>query len=333
MIDVFVKDGLTNIVLQNEFIKIVVLPEIGGKMIELKNKITSTQFLLEPQNGKNKYERIEYGDDFSKFDISGFDECFPNISKSTIKLEDNVEVELPDHGELWSRPWNFRIEDDSIILSISGIKLCYQMEKRISINKNKIVIDYLLENTSKQNIPYLWSSHPLLKVEPGAKIILPSSVKDVFLNWASDKEIGNFGDIIPYPYLTNKRIDYSEVQNQGFGKAVKLFSSNLDNGYCALFLPAKNESLVFQFDEKVIPYLGIWLCYGGWPENAKKKHLTVALEPTSGFPDALDEAINRNTCQWLKPFAQNNWQLNMILVNGKSIFEDEEFSSTNSFSH
>jgi len=310
--------GFKGVVLENDFIRITVLPEIGGKMIELRNKLTSTQFLLEPQNEKGNYTVPEYGDSYSRFDTSGFDECFPSIASTKVKIEDD-EISIPDHGELWSRPWNYRLENDSIILSIKGRIFDYTFEKRISLDGGKVIINYSVLNNTAKGLPYIWSAHPLLKVEPQAEIYLPSSDYKMILDSSSDETIGLPGAELPWPYL-KQTTDYSKVQPLEFDKAIKLFEQNPKAGFCCLYNSRKDESILFSFDHQKIKYIGLWLCYGGWPANAEKKHLTVALEPASGCPDDLVKAVKRNSYSFLQPNSRNEWMLEIELLVGKPGF-------------
>jgi galactose mutarotase-like enzyme len=42
-----------------------------------------------------------------------------------------------------------------------------------------------------------------------------------------------------------------------------------------------------RFDATIIPYLGLWLCYGGWPERDGPKQMCVAMEPSTAPVDSL----------------------------------------------
>ncbi len=44
------------------------------------------------------------------------------------------------------------------------------------------------------------------------------------------------------------------------------------------------------FDTDATPYLGLWICYGGWPDRPGPKQVCVALEPATAPVDSL--AIN-----------------------------------------
>jgi hypothetical protein len=43
------------------------------------------------------------------------------------------------------------------------------------------------------------------------------------------------------------------------------------------------------FDAAATPYLGLWICYGGWPERPGPKQMCVAMEPATALVDSLAE--------------------------------------------
>src|ERR1044071_6954902 len=95
--------GLSAIRLHNDVLRAVFIPELGGKMVSLVRVASGHEFLLQPQDCGRKYGRPVYGDRMDDFDASGFDECFPTIS--ACKYPEDLNVSLPDHGELWPVPW------------------------------------------------------------------------------------------------------------------------------------------------------------------------------------------------------------------------------------
>jgi len=295
---------------ENDIIKIGVLPQIGGKMIELWDKRTQQQFLLEPQNDSGMYEASTFAKDFSLFDISGFDECFPTVEASD---------PFPDHGEVWSRPWNYVIHDQSIEMSIQGVNAHYEFKKLMWLENNSVHIQYHVVNNMDVPFQFLWSAHPLLHVKSGARIMLPKSVRRVFLNWTSNSNIGSYGDFLQWPLKfkgDGETLDFSVVPNVTANVAVKCFTDALEEGFAGLYYPETNRTLLFKFDPADIPYVGLWLCYGGWPVDSPKKQFTIAIEPCNGRPDKLQNAIQRRECQVLAPHESKTWHLSISVHEG-----------------
>lgn len=311
----YIENGLTHLLLENDSVLLIILPEIGGKIIKLENKFSGSNLLLTPGQNPVSYEKAFYGADYSKFDPSGFDECLPTISACSFEVNEKNFI-YPDHGELWSREWKYKLTEDEIVLEIPGVAFHYKFEKRIRLDGEKIIISYLINNYSEDTFYFLWAAHPLLAVEPEDRIIFPDSVQKMFLNWSSDDKIGSHADLLNWPCLTgSKRKDFSIVQKINYDKAVKLFTEKLEEGKASVLFKATGEELVFKFDVNKIPYMGLWLCYGGWPVDSEKKYLTVAIEPSIGRPDSLAEAISRNEAGVVQGKSQMSWELILELIN------------------
>ncbi len=291
--------------IENEIVEAAFLPEIGGKMIALKDKDTQQQFLLEPQNASKKYMKATYGADFSHFDVSGFDECFPTVEASG---------PFPDHGEVWSGSWDVSIEDQSLVFSFKGIKADYLFKKRISLFQNTVQMAYSVTNNMKEQFHYIWSAHPLFRINPGVRLILPENVSELFLNWSSDPNVGTYGDTIQWPVADlggNRNIDLSSMTKHNTGLAIKCFSNVLHDGFVGLYHSAIDRTVSFEFDPHDVPYAGLWLCYGGWPTESPDKHVTIAIEPCSGRPDKLSNAVQRNEHQTIEPGETKTWDMNI----------------------
>jgi len=315
--------GFDFLAVENDEIRAVFLPEIGNKMVELRNLKSGKQFLLAPQTPAQSYVRPTYGAEFAAFDTSGFDECFPTVAPSNDRSlsdrEKEYETLLPDHGELWSRPWEVHREASGLRFAIRGVRHEYDFEKRVRIQGNALALDYTLRNRAREPFSYLWSAHPLLKVTPGTELLLPREITTVLLNWASDPSIGSFGDRKAWPNLLPARRDasFASVQHPRLGVAVKCFTDALKEGRAGIYDRDADESLLMEFDTGKNPYLGLWLCYGGWPEGVEHKHLTVALEPTNGRPDSLEEAVRRGECTEIGAGEERTWSLRLTLWKGR----------------
>ncbi len=309
--------GFPGVSLNNETVQVIFVPELGGKMVSLVRVASGYEFLLQPQDVGRRYGRATYGDRLENFDTSGFDECFPTISACQYPL--NPEVALPDHGELWSVAWRVRKQDECLYLEAMSRALHCRFRKRVRLDEDQVILEYELANESDQPVFYLWSAHPLLRVETGAEITLPPEVNQMWIHWSRQVRLGNHGDLCCWPgaVLNGEHQDLSTIRPWSSQTADKLFTNRLKNGYCSLYHPENDESITFQFDPQQVPYIGLWMCTGGWPETNERGHLTVALEPCSGRPDALEEAYARGESAQLKPREVRKWWLRLRIKQGR----------------
>ncbi|MDZ7680505.1 MAG: DUF5107 domain-containing protein [Fodinibius sp.] len=254
------------VVLENKELKLLLLPEMGGKILSLIRKESGTEFLQQSDIHLTTLRLPEQGEAFLPPYAAGFDECFPNVAPSSYHFNGD-DIELPDHGELWTQSWDYEHKSDEILLWTRGNKLSYRFAKHIKLSKSSIEITYELENLEKVPFDYIWSAHPLLDIVPGDELLLPDELSELLLNWSTREELGTLGDFVSWPKIlgNNSNIDFNYVQDKSLGLAVKLFSNRLTNGRTGIYKKDTDESLIFSFDVNQVPYLGIWLCYGGWP--------------------------------------------------------------------
>src|SRR5580765_6664736 len=93
------RQGFEVYILSNNKMQIAVVPELGAKIISLKNLQTGREWLWHPGNEVALF-RNRLGDDFSKSPLAGIDECLPTIAPCRWQA-----CHLPDHGEAWSAAW------------------------------------------------------------------------------------------------------------------------------------------------------------------------------------------------------------------------------------
>ena len=67
-----------------------------------------------------------------------------------------------------------------------------------------MLISYKVENTSAEEVDYLWSSHPLLAINPGDRVMIPPEVNELFIDQSHTGRLGGFGDRTSWPLTVNR---------------------------------------------------------------------------------------------------------------------------------
>jgi len=310
-----VREGFTHITMDNGVIRLVVLPELGGKITSLVRLASGREFLLSLPGENRAFRRPHYGATFVDYNNVGFDECIPTIAECRYPEGEHQGAQLPDHGDAWSLPWQYDTLNEQLSLCVSGRSLPYSLRKRLTLEGNELTIEYQLQNRSGSAFHYLWSSHPLLRVEPGDRIVLPPESGVMLIDSSQGGRLGRKGESCTWPIarLSNGATDDLSVMKSRGDQSDKLYTPRLQNGYCGIYYPSTGESIFFRFDVEIVPYVGIWICHGGSGADDPKQPYTVALEPCGGRPDSLAEAVARGECPRLLPHAVNEWSLRVTL--------------------
>lgn len=306
---------LRSVVLENGLIRIVVLPDLGAKIASLVRLATGREFLLQPAAPRQsifakatQFEQYAYG----------FDDCFPTVSECEYPDGAFRGAILPDHGELWSTPWKYQVKDNHLCLATDVRCLLCIFRKRVTLDFESVLLEYEVESITDRPFCYLWSAHPLLQIERGCKIILSPEVGRLHVGYATENRLATSTRFCGWriacgPFDTG--VDLSVIRTKTEHAAAKLFTPQLSDGVCAVHYPSTDESISYHFGSEQIPYVGIWICEGGWPVPGSE-HFTAALEPCTGPYDSLSEAINHNRALQLMPLETKRWTLRVQVQHG-----------------
>lgn len=316
MIQRYRKNGLFHITLSNRFLSLTVLPEFGGKIITLQCRDSGTEFLLQPVQEYHRNMLPSYGTDYLRFGPAGFDECFPTVAASHYRGNPGTSTEavtfFPDHGELWAIPWDHWVSDDAISLEVHGVRFAYTFSKTIRVQETSVLIEYQLMNNSAHPFHYIWTAQPFLAIQPGARILLEEEITEVLLDWTTDPNLGHHGAILPWPHLRSKQsVDYTIIQPHETHLAMKLYTHALTRGNCGYVTAMTGEQLLFSFDPNQIPYVGLLYLYNARPNLSGDSFYTVAIQPSTGRPDALHRSCDRQECSRIEANAMHEWQLSI----------------------
>lgn len=312
------RDGLTLITLDNGVIRLAVLPELGGKISSLVRLTSGREYLISGQGETCGFRKPYYGATFVNYNNVGFDECIPTIAECQYPEGEFSGAQLPDHGDVWSLPWQYDTLGEQLSLCVAGRSLPYVLRKCLRLEENELVMEYQLQNRSSSAFYYLWSSHPLLNIEPGARIVLPPESDAMLIDSSQGERLGRKGENCTWPIArlhSGENDDLSVMKSRG-NQSDKLYTSRLQNGYCGIHYPRTDESIFFLFDVRTVPYVGVWICHGCIGAYDPTQPYTVALEPCSGRPDSLAEAIARQECSHLLPHATAEWSLRVVCSAG-----------------
>ncbi|MDD4730243.1 MAG: hypothetical protein PHN55_16010, partial [Dysgonamonadaceae bacterium] len=242
-----------SIVIENTKIRAEIIPVPGGKLASFINKETGFEYLL--QRANELYRNQPFGGVFVEGECSGYDDMFPTIDQCVYENEPWKGVEMVDHGEVWSLPWEYETDNDSLRLSVEGVNFPYKLEKHIYFSTtNSLRIDYDLTNYSPYDFEFLWAGHIMLNLEEGVKVQVPEGCKQTVTVLSHGKR--KFGDINNWPFLSDQqgndyRADIARPKDtNGFEKYY--FKDILEDGWCILKYPDNKTTLQISFPVSTI---------------------------------------------------------------------------------
>ncbi len=303
------------VICENDKLKVTLLPEVGSKIASAIYKPLNYEALW--QNPGKKYKKTNYGDSYPAGEFSGFDEMFPSISRCFYENPPFAGVEIPDHGEVWSIPWQYSIEKERVILEVKGVRLPYKLHKTVSLEGSRIHIEYEATNLSDFNLDFIWAAHPLFNTSKGMEFIVPVGMNKI-VNAVPGKRLPDYGRSYDFPIAQladGSKFNLSIVPEKNeFGYQKYYFLCKVTQGWCILYDPAKKLNIGLSFPKEQVPYLGMWLNEGGWDGQ-----YNIAPEPATGAMDSITAAKLWQAGSILKAGQSLDWYLNIDFKEGTKL--------------
>lgn len=249
-------------------------------------------------------------------DSGGWDECFPTVGACPIPGAPSGRPPLPDHGELWTAAWTSSVYDSAegttLAGSARGAAFPYEFHRQVTLDPQEPLVRfrYLLRHTGDAPFPWIWSSHPLLNVQPGSALTL-AGVNHVKVAAIHGREGLSENDVVRWPGAIGGDSDRFTFPENG-GWAVKLFGDLGPQGRMVLTDPRRGERLEIVVRPEEVPQVGVWINCHGWAPRGRSPYYNLALEPCIGAPDRLDIAVSDwHTAQTLHPGEERQWTVDM----------------------
>jgi len=305
-------DGFKALNISNDFVSLTAIPSLGGKIVSVENKKSGFDFAF--KNPYIKNHSCKYASDYSDSSASGIDECFPTVALSKYTEYPWENIEIPDHGEIWSQEMETEVTGKTIIQKVHGIRFPYIFNRAINIEDNSVSLNYRVENLSNIDYKYIWSIHPHFVLLENTEINMEKGA-DVFVDFTKTNDFQLKTFKYKWPVLKTgdgKEIDFSKITAIDNGQAEKLFVCNLKEGKVKLSYPEQDESITFKFNNEVLRYCGIWIDRGGWPFN-DNPYKVLAIEPCNCITDRFEDTFKRGAFDVVKAKSYNEWKLELII--------------------
>ena len=304
--------GERAVVLENDHLRAVLLPDWGAKTISLVHRPSGYETLW--QNPAAAFARTGYGASYGDGEFAGFDEMFPTISRCFYESPPWAGVEVPDHGEVWTIPWEAALGDGEATFSVSGVRFPYRLDKTVYLDGDRLVARYVAFNASNAPLDFIWAAHPLFNASEGMKFIVPAAMREV-INAVPGPTLGGYG--MRYAFPQARRADGSVValdrvparNATGFQKY--WFAGKAAEGWCILHDGRRSLSIGLSWPVDTVPWLGMWLNEGGYGGQ-----YNIAPEPATAAMDRVDFSKMWGMGSVLEPGARREWHLTITVSEG-----------------
>jgi hypothetical protein len=305
--------GFRTLILENEDIRVTILPDYGAKILEFIVKKADRDLLY--HNPRVEIRPPVYGVNVDNWWHGGIDECIPTGQPCNYRGED-----YPVLGEVWSLPWNYQVEKNdeqvaTVHLSRSTVIAPFHIERWMTLRAHSPVLEmkHKITNLGYSDFEFLWGIHPGIAINPASRIDIPHS-KVLIDESSPNNRLGAPGSYYTWPNAktqTGQEVDMRRVQPPESKTIDMHFATGFDEGWLAVTDSGAKVGFGFAFPKEVFRCIWLWLVYGGW-----RGLYCAAVEAWTGYPGRLDLAVKNGTCAQLGAGKSLNCETRLVGYTG-----------------
>ncbi len=293
--------GFEVVLLENDLLRVAVVPEIGAKIYQFVDKSINRDLLYH-------HPRVDlrppvFGVNVDNWWTGGIDDVVPTSHPCAVGGE-----ELPSLGELWSVPWELEVLDSSSIrLTAHGTITPLRLRRTMTLlpGERQLKVHYELSSSGFVRFPYLWGVHPVVPI--GARTLIQVPAREAWYaegDVPSDEPALVPGQTVAAPWPVASLERPNRVPG---GTWVLLYLSDLQDGWVSVSDEQEGWGFGVRFPTDQFSDIHLWLVDGGW-----RGLRCVGVEPWTGRPARLDQAIEQGRARWLGPGEQTSASVDFV---------------------
>lgn len=307
--------GYEAVALQNESLRITVLPGKGTDILEFLYKPLDIDFLwlsysgLRPVGSINSNVCDPSGVFLDNYP-GGWQEVLPNFGEPCVYKGGN----LGQHGEVAILPWKYTVVLDeptcvSVKFSVRCVRAPYLLTKTMTLHPGPVlVLDEYLVNESSEDMDCMWGHHPAfggMFLDETCQLHLPPCRVRTPDEYTSPNARLERKQDCRWPMMKGcdgETVDLSRIPPPSSRSHDMAFLYDFQEGWYAITNPTKNVGFALAWDSRVFRYLWYWQVFRGWSGYPwYGMTYNIGLEPCTSYPPPLSNAIQHNTQLRLGP--------------------------------
>jgi len=275
--------------LENELLRISVLPDKGADIYELIYKPSGVDFLYKTIPGLHPPGNRLPADIIENYE-GGWQELFPNTGDAC----QYHGVTLPVHGEVALLPWEFTVVRDDdfetcVHFTVHTRLLPFRLERwmRLPGNQPLLVIEERVTNLSEEPLDFVWGHHLMLGgtfLENGCfydascrTLLVPDHPKE-----AARARLAP-GQRQPWPRAlsnySDELIDLRKIPGPEIRSHDEVYLTDLEKGEASVVNPRLRLAFTLTWDASLFGCIAMWQPFGGLDISPWAGSYGVGMEP------------------------------------------------------
>lgn len=324
MLEVITLNGHRALKLQNNRLRMVVLPQKGADIYELSHLPSGVQFLMHTPWGLKRLSPQPPMDFLENYE-GGWQVLFPNIN-------DPCEYrgrQIPFHGEAALLAWQDEVvlateEEVCLRLWVDCQLTPFRLERELTLRQGKPALQLTerVTNLDQQEWDFVWCQHLVLGgdfIENGCRIELPARriTTPAVLYEPKTARLAESQDSA-WPFALGRdgsTIDLQQIPGPEAHSHDDAMLWELERGEYRVHNPRLNLSFRVEWEKEIFPYVMFWMPYGGAELPPLTGVYGVGLEPTSA-PTPLAQAVESGLARSLGAGESLQTQLTIWVLEG-----------------
>lgn len=293
------------VVLSNDSLTVRILPEIGGKIISIKDS-SGSEYL---DRGSSAYKARSPEMTYKDTEFDGIDEIFPTMAECKMPAGEFKDAKLHPHGDLYRKKWTYSLDNGILSMQTSGFELPYVFKRTAHLDKSSLVLDYAVTSNSGQPLPYIYTFHPVFKATTGSKLELPSDM-NVKVSFSMKNWMGKSGETRKLGEIRNEdgSLFIEKMFKKDSGGYWKFFTGKMNKGEVILS-NGNSPRLLLSWPADMFPYLAVWCSEGN---VGGQNH--IAIEPSASSEESMEKAYAAGEARIIPPKGKHEWQIRISII-------------------
>jgi uncharacterized protein DUF4432 len=296
--------GWRSVVMENDAIRVVVLPDKGAEIHQITDRRSGTDLLfaapweLRPPGAP---PLPGSGDDEFMWNYAGgWQELFPSVNAECVYRGKRI----PFHGEVASLAWEHEILDSDgsdarVRFRARSRQTPFRVERilRVRGREAELLVEGSVRNESTESAHFVWGHHCVVGppfLEPGCRLEIPAQTivtsPELFEPETARLEPGRREPWPWAPLRTGGTVDLRDVPGPETGSHDDLYVTDLDDGWLAVSNPRLDLTFRLEWDQRVFGWIVLWQPYGGAVAPPLTGSYALGIEPWTSML-SLDQAV------------------------------------------
>jgi len=290
--------GIETVFLENEKLRVMVLPGKGGDVLEFRDKTADVDVLWHADhNWQPPGDRH-----VPSVDATTWHDHYPGGWQVNLPVAGYTEgfgdAPYGLHGESALLPFDYSIDrgDDEVRLGLEAefVRYPFTLEREFVLpaGEGRLLVEETVTNTGGKAVPYIWQHHVALGaplIGPEATLEIPAET-GVVEEYGPDHENarlagGETFDWPDAPASDGGTVDLKSFPPEGARIHDVAYATDLEEGWYTVTNPEIDLGFGFRFPTDPFECVWYWQPFNGYGESPfYNRNYNVGLEPTTAYP-------------------------------------------------